>query len=302
LNGTLYYIRAYATNSQGTVYGNRVNYTTKNIPVLTTNASTVSAALPGVVSSGGVITDDGGTVIITRGVCWSATNATPDITDSHTIDGAGAGLFYSTLAGLDASKKYYVRAYATNGAGTGYGNVIIPTVATVNTLVGNVVSATDNSVATSGGTVTDEGGAAVTERGVCWSSVSSPVTTDAHTSDGSRSGSFTSTLTGLKNATTYYVRAYASNAMGTVYGAQSNFLTKTIPTLITTVPAVSTAEPGVVTSGGNITDDGGAAVTVRGVCWSATHIIPDITDSITKNGPGEGLFTSTLRGLDAGNN
>ena len=298
-NGTTYYIRAYATNSQGTVYGARLTYTTKTIPTLTTTIPTVSTAQPGVVSSGGTITDDGGTVVTARGVCWSLTDAIPDINDSHTTNGTGAGIFSSTLSGLDASKKYYVRAYATNGAGTAYGNVVVPTTPAVTTAAGYAASATDNSIAGSGGTVTDEGGASVTARGICWSSITTtPVTTDAHTSDGTRSGVFASTLTGLQNGTTYYIRAYATNALGIVYGATVTYVTKTIPTLTTTVPTISTAEPGVGNSGGITTDDGGATITARGVCWSTINATPDLTNSHSTDGSGEGVFTSTMGGLD----
>ena len=111
----------------------------------------------------------------------------------------GAGAFTSTLSGLDASKNYYVRAYATNSAGTAYGVVQVPATPLVTTAVGPNVSATDNSIGYSGGTVTDEGGLSVTARGICWMAGATPVLTDFHTTDGSRSGAFTSTLTGLQN-------------------------------------------------------------------------------------------------------
>jgi len=298
LNNTTYYVRAYVTNAMGTVYGAYVAFSTKNIPTLTTVVPTVTSAEPGVGNSGGTISNDGGATVIARGVCWSTTNVLPDITGSHSTDGAGTGAFVSTLGGLDVTKKYYVRAYATNSAGTSYGSMQIPTVPTVTTSGSPVSSATDNTIATCGGTVTDEGGASVTVRGICWSTGGGPVITDPHTSNGTRSGVFTSTLTGLQNGTLYYVRAYATNVMGTVYGNQVSFTTRSIPTLSTTTPVISTARPGIGSSGGNITSDGGVAVTARGVCWSVTKAQPDITDSISKDGVGTGVFTSTLRNLD----
>ena len=157
-------------------------------------------------------------------------------------------------------------AYATNSAGTAYGNVVVPTTPLVTTTAGPAVSLTDNSMAFSGGKVTNEGGLPVTVRGVCWSSVTTPYLTDPHTTDSGRSGTFTSILTGLQNGTTYYVRAYAVNALGTVYGGTVNFVTNVIPTLTTAIPTVSTVEPGVGNGGGSITNDGGSAVTARGVC------------------------------------
>lgn len=88
------------------------------IPSLTTSAVTnftLSRA-----NCGGVITSEGTGTVIERGVCWS-TNITPTIADNKTIDGAGAGSFTSRITGLNGGTTYYVRAYTTNSAGTGYG-------------------------------------------------------------------------------------------------------------------------------------------------------------------------------------
>jgi len=71
-------------------------------------------------TSGGVITDEGSGTVISRGICWSI-NSTPTISDNKTSDGAGAGSFVSALVGLNEATTYFVRAYATNEAGTGYG-------------------------------------------------------------------------------------------------------------------------------------------------------------------------------------
>lgn len=69
---------------------------------------------------GGIVKDDGGSIVTSRGVCWS-TIQNPTISDSHTTDGLGEGNFTSKLSGLSPTTKYYVRAYATNAAGTTYG-------------------------------------------------------------------------------------------------------------------------------------------------------------------------------------
>jgi uncharacterized protein (TIGR02145 family) len=91
------------------------------IPILTT--SLVSNITQTTATSGGNITSDGGSTIKARGVCWSTEN-TPSIVDCTTIDGTGTGSFTSNIAGLVANTTYYVRAYATNSAGTGYGNAV----------------------------------------------------------------------------------------------------------------------------------------------------------------------------------
>ncbi|MEX2370465.1 MAG: hypothetical protein WD578_05610, partial [Bacteroidales bacterium] len=79
------------------------------------------------------------------------------------------------------------------------------------------------TTAESGGDISDDGGATVTERGVCWSTNQNPTTADNKTSDGTGTGSFTSSITGLTSNTTYYVRAYATNSAGTAYGYEINY-------------------------------------------------------------------------------
>ncbi|TRZ72724.1 MAG: hypothetical protein D4R97_05650 [Bacteroidetes bacterium] len=225
---TLYYIRAYATNSAGTSYGNELTFTTLPIPVLPTVYTTpVINITQHTATSGGHVTSDGGATVTARGVCWS-TSSNPTTADSHTLDGTGTGIFVSNLTGLTANTLYYVRAYATNSAGTSYGNELtfttlpIPVLPTVYTAT--ITNITQHT-ATSGGHVTSDGGATVTARGVCWSTSPNPTTANSHTIDGSGTGIFVSNLTGLTPTTPYYVRAYATNSVGTSYGNQLNFTT-----------------------------------------------------------------------------
>jgi hypothetical protein len=89
------------------------------VPVLTT--STVTAITETTATSGGNITSNGGASVIVRGICWSL-SANPTLADSKTIDGTGSGSFTSAITGLTANTLYYVRAYATNSAGTAYGD------------------------------------------------------------------------------------------------------------------------------------------------------------------------------------
>lgn len=99
------------------------------VPVVTTVV--VSSITHITAKCGGNITSDGGDSVITRGVCWSKDVATPTIDDNKTVDGEGIGSFTSSITGLTANTLYFVRAYATNSAGTGYGVArLITTVAT----------------------------------------------------------------------------------------------------------------------------------------------------------------------------
>ena len=97
--------------------------------------------------------------------------------------------------------------------------VAAPTVTT--TAISNI----DKTTATGGGNVTADGGANVTARGICWSTSQDPTIAGSHTTDGTGTGSFTSSMTGLTANTTYYVRAYATNSASTVYGEQVSFTT-----------------------------------------------------------------------------
>lgn len=106
--------------------------------------------------------------------------------------------------------------------------------------------------ASSGGVVTSDGGTAVTARGVCWATAPSPTTADTCTADGAGTGAFTSALAGLAPATAYHVRAYASNAEGTSYGADETFATPALP------PTISAIDP----ASGPVA--GGTLVTVSG--------------------------------------
>ena len=135
--GTKYYVRAYATTSSGTLYGEQKEFTTlgddngggngggnggddeeATKPTVTTNS--VSDITFESATCGGNVTDDGGANVTARGVCWS-TSQNPTISDNKTTDGSSTGIFTSQLSNLSENTKYYVRAYATNEKGTSYG-------------------------------------------------------------------------------------------------------------------------------------------------------------------------------------
>lgn len=169
-----------------------------------------------------------------------------------------------------------------------------PTLPSVSTAA---VSDVGRTAATSGGDVTGDGGAAVTSRGVCWHTGENPTVDNNKTSDGSGTGPFTSSITQLTPGTTYYVRAYAENEVGIVYGNQRTFTSGAIVTATLSTKTIESVTSTGATSGGNITDDGGGNITARGVCWSKEQS-PTIDDSKTTDGSGSGSFTSEISGLD----
>ena len=121
---TTYYYNAYAINSVGIGYGEQKSFTTQgggggDLPTVTTNS--VSNITETTATSGGNVSTQGSSSVTAKGVCWS-TSSNPTTSDPHTTDGSGTGSFTSNITGLTANTLYYVRAYATNSVGIGYGN------------------------------------------------------------------------------------------------------------------------------------------------------------------------------------
>ncbi len=146
----------------------------------------------------------------------------------------------------------------------------VPTVST-----GNYTNVTTSQV-TLGGVVGAQNFPVVTASGILVSTSPSPIVggtgvIDSTTNPVVTSGAFSKTITGLSNGTTYYYRAYATNSLGTSYGADSTFTTNassTVPTVLSIAATNVQAYSGSV--GGNITLDGGSAVTASGVVFSTT--------------------------------
>jgi len=179
-----------------------------------TNITTTGA------SSGGDIISEGGMPVTAKGVCWSK-NQNPTIADSKTNDGSGTGIFTSSITGLSPGVVYYIRAYAVNVTGTGYSSQsTFTTLATEPVLSTLQISAPTTTSFNSGGDISSNGGAQVTNRGICWSTQKNPTTADNKTTNGTGSGSFVSSVAGLIPGTIYYIRAYATNSVGTAYGNQ----------------------------------------------------------------------------------
>lgn len=172
------------------------------------------------------VTGDGGSTITAKGVVWS-TSVNPTIAlTTKTNDGTGIGAFTSSISSLSTSTLYYVRAYATNANGTVYGTQqSFTTLGALPTLTTTSITGISLTGANSGGNISSDGGTTITRRGICWSTSSNPTINDNKLVNGNGSGSFTSNLIGLDGGTTYYVRAYATNGVGTGYGSQIIFNT-----------------------------------------------------------------------------
>ena len=176
--------------------------------------------------SRGYVVKDGGSAVTVRGVVWN-TSPGPTGANSYTQDGSGTGAFVSNLTGLTENTKYYVRAYAINGAGVGYGPEISFTTieALPPTLAALTITNVGDKSATAACSATADNGSAISAKGVCWSTTPSPTLGNNKTTDGAGTGSFSSSISGLQPNTVYYVRAYATNGKGTSYSNEVSFET-----------------------------------------------------------------------------
>jgi hypothetical protein len=105
-----------------------------------------------------------------------------------------------------------------------YGSGTIAT-NTVPYVITTAVSNITPTTASSGGNATFDGGSPIIERGICWSTSPNPTIADNHTTDGIGTGEFVSNMTGLTSNTLYYLRAFATNSLGTAYGNEIGFTT-----------------------------------------------------------------------------
>jgi hypothetical protein len=214
--------------SCGTTYTRYVwAYNECEISVPVTLTQTVSAIVPASPSPGTnsatqiSIVWNWNTVSDATGYKWNTTDNFGIATDMGTTT-------TKTETGLTCGTVYTRYVWAYNGCGYSLVTslnqstgpcVVLPTVTTT------AATSIAQTTATSGGNVTWDGGGTITARGVCWSLSPNPTTSNFKTVDGSGTGIFTSSMTGLAPNTLYYVKAYATNSVGTTYGDQVSFST-----------------------------------------------------------------------------
>ncbi|MCK9618845.1 MAG: choice-of-anchor D domain-containing protein, partial [Lentimicrobiaceae bacterium] len=269
------------------------------VPTVTTQA--VSDIGTTTATGNGNITNLGVPNPTAHGVCWNTTGA-PTTSDFIANNGGASatGVFTANMLGLTANQTYYVRAFATNLAGTSYGgevsfttNGIAPIVTT------QAVSDIGTTTATGNGNITNLGVPNPTAHGVCWNTTGTPTTSDfiANNGGASATGVFTVNMFGLTANQTYYVRAFATNLAVTSYGGEVSFTTNGIAPTVTT-QAVSDIGTTTATGNGNITNLGIPNPTAHGVCWNTTSS-PTISDDKVDNSAASatGAFTASMTGL-----
>ncbi|UEG49243.1 hypothetical protein LK994_11435 [Ferruginibacter lapsinanis] len=294
-----------ATNSYSTYFqsvpttkwrGFSIRCAKDKVPTITTTSPTLVTTNS--VRSGGTISLNGGYAVTAKGIVWS-TSPNPTIAlTTKTNDGSGNTTYITDINGLQPYTTYYIRAYATNSIGTGYGNEISFTTLDIPSLATDSI----NGISSNSGTVwwrlVNDKGSAVTAKGIVWSTNPNPtINLPTKTNDGyGAPGSYGNIMSGLLPNTTYYVKAYATNAIGTGYGNEISFTTLTTTPAITTNTASSTTNNSTV-SGGVISSDGGSPITAKGVVWSTAHNPTVDLATKTNDGSGTASFTSNITGL-----
>ena len=300
IDETQYYVRAYAQNKIGIVYGETKSFTTQSAlpPIVSINEVTDVDYHTAIITAD--VISDGGADVTERGICYSTTE-NPTTESTKIISGKGTGSYTTNLSNLQDSTTYYVRAYAINKKGIAYGEqksfmtkgYMLPTITTTNPTNVKYTSATV------GGNISSDGGASITECGICYSTTENPAIESNNIVSGKGTGSYTINLTDLQDSTTYYVRAYAINKKGIAYGEQKSFTTKASALPSVTTSATSNISYTSATVGGNVTSDGGAIITERGVVYSTSQN-PTTSNSKVTSGSGTGSFSCSLINLQYG--
>ena len=188
-------------------------------PTVTTGTASSSVTPQSVILNGTVNPNGNSTTAVfewgTNVNYGNEATATPSPLTGTTTQSVSA-----TLSGLTPGTAYHFRVIATNSIGVGYGlDHVTPTI----TITTTAISSITQTSATSGGNVTSSGGVPITAKGVCWGTSLNPTISNSKTVNGTGTGEFTSSVSGLSFKTTYHVRAYATNSQGTAYGSDLTF-------------------------------------------------------------------------------
>lgn len=228
-----YYVRTYAVYKVGEMEqiaysSTQISFTlTPTVPSVSIQSATSVDVENGAATLNASISNAGEPPYTERGFVYGL-YPNPTLADNYVaVDGTGIGTYYYNVKNLLLDKTYYVRAYATNVAGTAYSeettvstNAVLPQVTTSNVVDANVYAGTATFV----GTIVSVGQPAYTERGFVYNTVPNPTIYDATklvVNGEGVSGSFSVKATGLPT-NGYYVRAYATNRGGTVYGEEQH--------------------------------------------------------------------------------
>lgn len=175
-----------------------------------------------------MIVYEGGSPVTLRGFCI-ATTPSPTMANDTVICGSGAGTFTSTFDTLSLGTTYFIRAFAVNSTDTTYSNELTFTTWEYPTIVTDSAYDVLYITAAVAANVISDGGTPVLERGICWSTSPNPTLADSVMLSGSGIGHFSCLLNEIESNETFYVRAFATNIIGTTYGNEVSFTTLKAP-------------------------------------------------------------------------
>ncbi len=222
---TRYYFRAFAVNEAGIAFGQNLEFTT-GVYLPSLSSCTVADIRPNTAQASAQLLNNGYGTITELGICWSTTT-NPSINDHRVEGNIGTGQISQILNNLERNTLYYARAFASNQAGTAYGET-----ASFTTLEGiPAVSTTSFSQRTDilariHGSVTDTGESTLLATGICWSTAANPDLNSSFQATDEPSTEFNIQVLGLEPSTTYHFRAYATNEFATAYGEDLLLSTK----------------------------------------------------------------------------
>lgn len=257
------------------------------------------------VQATGAIVNTGNSPILSCGFCFSSSNTTPTLSDS-VVQATNGSLFISTILNLLDDTTYYVRAFATNAAGTGYSSVLPITtlvIAAVPTVETGVASNITETTADCPGYVSSDGGNRLLTMGICLAQGSAPTIDDmAYYMPSPNLSPFICTVYDLTPGTSYNFRAFAINDIGIAYGQLQRLYTSqpaVLPEVVTIDGKMQTKSSAEIKC--EVISEGSDTVTERGVCWGTTPA-PDIASNKEIDASsGVGEYSAVIQGLTSPN-
>lgn len=316
-NDTTYYARSYAIWSGGTVYGSQVSFKTWGTPITTLDTPVSDGSSSTTAVQLKFTGNDPDTDTITYQLQLNPTNVftTPQVdvlssanTGFSNLSNAKTDPFYNgnqiqyTTADLTRGSDYYWRVRGKDASGSNTWGawttaIKFSVTALPPTLTTNGSHDISFDTAQVDATIISDNGSTISARGVCWGTSTNP--TLANSSAIGTGSPYTVTLTVLTGATTYYARAYATNAGGTAYGNNINFMTLETPAAPTVVTGSAANIYDIIANfnGNNVTSAGTFTVTERGIVFNTTGT-PTTTDrKVTAVTSGLGTYDLGMSGL-----
>ncbi|HRH35617.1 MAG TPA: hypothetical protein PKY12_11180 [Catalimonadaceae bacterium] len=225
-SNTTYYVRAVATNSKGIGLGEVLTIRTTAGPLAKLGDFIVNQDLTNEkqLIFSAIVTGSGGTPVIERGVCWDTkveptANATGPNAPKSKAFGEGEGAFDGIITGLTGNTVYSVRPYARNSSGYSYGPEI--RISTVGLAISDIQSVEISRLGMNlRGSVGSYGGLSVIEQGFVWGTASTPTlsnSTKILTDNSNNKPTANIDIASLTVGTTYYIRTFVTNSIGTSY-------------------------------------------------------------------------------------